>query len=242
MGRLNLAQKVQALDKIAKEIENCRICKRDKIGKAVPGEGNADADIVFIGEAPGKKEAETGRPFVGRAGKLLRGMLEEIGIKDGDVYITSPVKYLPKYVTPKPSDIEHGWQHLSKQLDIIEPKVIVLMGNVAALAVLQEKFFIARDHGKIIKRDGRSYFLSYHPAAPLYSPKLREVIKKDFQKIKTMIKSRKWFLPFMVEFPNFYSGWYLPMASRPSPSNPPAKRWHIDWRSSIGLSAVALPK
>jgi DNA polymerase len=95
---------------------------------------------------------------------------------------------LPKYVTPKPSDIEHGRKHLFAQLDIIQPKVIVLMGNTAAIAVLQEKFLIAQEHGKIIKRDGKTYFLSYHPAAPLYSPRLREVIKKDFMELKKIIR------------------------------------------------------
>jgi uracil-DNA glycosylase len=180
-------QKTAALEEIAAEIRACQVCKRGKVGVAVPGEGSSNADIVFIGEAPGKKEAETGRPFVGRAGKLLRGLLAEIGIKDEDVYITSPVKYLPKYITPKPADIAHGRKHLNQQLAIINPKVIVLMGNVAAQAVLEEKFPIAQVHGKIIKRDGRSYFLSYHPAAPLYSPKLRAVIKKDFQKLKKLV-------------------------------------------------------
>ncbi len=185
---MTLKEKIAGLDKIAAQIRACKVCQRGKIGKAVPGEGNANANIVFIGEAPGKKEAETGRPFIGRAGKLLRGLLADIGIADADVYITSPVKYLPKYITPTDKDIAHGWTHLSKQLDVIEPKVIVLMGNVATLAVLQEKFFIGQDHGKIIKRDGRTYFLSYHPAAPLYSPKLRDVIKKDFLKLKRLIK------------------------------------------------------
>jgi DNA polymerase len=185
--KLTSKQKQVALDKIADQIRNCRICKRYKVGMAVPGEGNPDADIVFIGEAPGKQEAATGRPFIGRAGKLLRGLLADIGIRESYVYITSPVKYLPVYVTPKPDDIAHGRLHLFQQLDIIDPKVAVLMGNTAAMAVLQEKFPIAADHGKIIKREGMTYFLSYHPAAPLYSPKLRAVITKDFRKLKKVI-------------------------------------------------------
>ncbi len=186
---MTLKQKTAALKKIAEQIRNCRLCKKDKIGVAVPGEGNANADIVFIGEAPGKQEAATGRPFIGRAGKLLRGLLADISIKDEDVFITSPVKYLPKYVTPKLTDIEHGRKHLFQQLDIIDPKVIVLMGNTAALAVLHEKFSIAQDHGKIIKRDNKTYFLSYHPAAPLYSPSLRGTIGKDFLKLKKIVKN-----------------------------------------------------
>jgi uracil-DNA glycosylase len=185
---MTLKQKTAALNKIAEEIGKCRICKKDKIGLPVPGEGNADADIAFIGEAPGKQEAATGKPFIGRAGKLLRGLLKDIGIDDVDVYITSPVKYLPEYVTPTPADIAHGRTHLFKQLAVIDPKVIVLMGNTAALAVLGEKFSIAQDHGKIINRGDKTYFLSYHPAAPLYSPKLRDTLKKDFLKLKRLIR------------------------------------------------------
>ncbi len=97
-----------ALQKIADEIANCKICQKDKIGLPVPGEGNADADIIFLGEAPGKKEALTGQPFIGPAGKVLRGLIKEVGLKDENVFITSPVKYLPKYVTPTPEDVAHG--------------------------------------------------------------------------------------------------------------------------------------
>jgi uracil-DNA glycosylase len=173
------------LNKIEREIAKCKICLASGQGKLVAGEGNPKARLVLIGEAPGKNEILTGRPFVGRAGKLLDGLLQSIKLGREDVFITSAVKYLPKkYITPKPFDIEHGRKHLFKQLAAIEPNVLVLMGNVAAQAVLHKKFSIAQDHGKFIKQDGLIYFLSYHPAAPLYSPKLREVITKDFKKLK----------------------------------------------------------
>ncbi len=184
------AQKQKALDRIAQEIRNCKICKKDKIGKAVPGEGVPDADVVFLGEAPGKLEAETGRPFVGRAGKLLRSLIKEAGLKDEEVFITSPVKYLPKYVTPKPSDIEHGRKHLFEQLAVIEPKIVVLMGSVAAQAVLHEKFAIAKVHGTTIQQNGITYFFSYHPAAPLHNPNLRLELKKDFMELKSLINQK----------------------------------------------------
>jgi uracil-DNA glycosylase family 4 len=180
--------KTQRLEKIAEEIEACKICKAGKIGRAVPGEGNADADIVFLGEAPGKKEAESGRPFIGPAGKVLRGLIKDAGLKDENVYITSPVKYLPKYVTPTPKDIKHGKKHLQKQLDIIQPKIVVLMGRVAALAMLNKNVSIAKEHGKIIKQDGITYLITYHPAAPLYSPKVREELVKDFKILKKLIR------------------------------------------------------
>ncbi|MBX4187848.1 MAG: uracil-DNA glycosylase [Candidatus Doudnabacteria bacterium] len=182
--------KQKALDKIANDIANCKLCKKDKIGLPVPGEGNSDAKIAFIGEAPGKKEAETGRPFVGRAGKLLRELISKAGLKDSEVFITSPVKYLPKHVTPTYSQIEHGRKHLFEQLKIIKPEIVVLMGRVACIAMLNKDCSIAQDHGKIIELKGISYFLSYHPAAPLYSPKLRAVITKDFKALKKLIKAK----------------------------------------------------
>jgi uracil-DNA glycosylase family 4 len=187
MKILSVKEKQKALDQIAKEIESCAICKQGKIGKAVPGEGNADADVVFLGEAPGKKEAQSGRPFIGPAGKILRELIKDAGLKEEDVFITSPVKYLPEYVTPTPEDVAHGRTHLFKQLDIIQPKIIVLMGRIAALAMLERNVSVAKEHGTIIEKDGRKYLLAYHPAAPLYSPKVKEELIKDFKKLKKLI-------------------------------------------------------
>lgn len=181
--------KEERLNRIAREIENCRICKKGKVGKAVPGEGNADAEIVFLGEAPGKKEAESGRPFIGRAGKVLRGLIQEVGLKEEEVYITSPVKYLPKYVTPTSADVTHGFVHLSEQLKVIDPKVIVLMGRVAVLAILKRSIEVSKEHGKIIEQNGRKFLLTYHPAAPLYSPKVKAELVKDFKLIKKLLKT-----------------------------------------------------
>jgi|SRR5579872_7015129 len=188
---MTIVEKQKALEQIAKQIAKCKICQKDKIGKAVPGEGNANANIIFIGEAPGKNEAETGRPFVGRAGKLLRVLIGDAGIEEKKVYITSPVKYLPKYVTPTPSDIEHGRKHLLKQLRIIQPKIVVLLGNVACKALIPEHSVrISIDHGTIYKNNGISYFISYHPAAPLHSPGLRQTLIDDFKKLKKFVNSK----------------------------------------------------
>ncbi len=185
--------KQQELNNIVREIEACRICKIDKSGVAVPGEGNPDADIVFIGEAPGKKEAISGRPFIGRSGQLLRGLIREVGLLEEDVFITSPVKYLPNGPdgtpggTPKPADIAHGRIHLMKQFDVIQPKIIVLLGAVATLGVLQMKVPVKTEHGKIIEKDGLTYLITLHPAAALRFPPLKELIKEDFEKLKTII-------------------------------------------------------
>jgi uracil-DNA glycosylase len=191
------------LDKIALEIKNCKTCKVGKSGLPVPGEGNPDADIVFIGEAPGKKEAATGRPFIGRSGQLLRGLIREAGLREEDVFITSPVKYLPNGPdgtpggTPKPSDIAHGRIHLMKQFEVIQPKVIVLLGAVATLGVLKiptsprlrgaRKIQVKKDHGMIIEQEGRKHLITLHPAAALRFPPLKLLMKEDFVKLKSLL-------------------------------------------------------
>jgi uracil-DNA glycosylase family 4 len=180
--------KQKALDKIAKEIENCSICKEGKSGKAVPGEGNPNADIIFMGEAPGKTEAATGRPFIGRSGKLLRTLIKEAGLQEEEVYITSPVKYLPDRGTPTPKDIAHGKLHLDKQLAIINPKAIVLLGSVAVQGVLGRKIPVKTEHGKIIEEDGRKYLVTLHPAAGLRFPPLKKLLIEDFKKVKNLVE------------------------------------------------------
>lgn len=181
--------KQKQLDKIAKEIENCKICKEGKSGKAVVGEGNPDAKIVFIGEAPGKNEAIVGRPFIGRSGKFLRAQIAEIGLKESEVYITSPVKYLPDRGTPTSEDIAHGRIHLMKQLAVIKPKIVVLLGRVAAEGVLNKKVFVMKEHGQIIQNlGGIKYFLTLHPAAVLRFAKNKPFFVEDFKKLKKMIE------------------------------------------------------
>lgn len=180
--------KKKALEQIAQEIESCATCKEKKSGKAVPGEGNPDADIVFIGEAPGRTEAVIGRPFVGRSGKFLRAQIQAAGLKEEDIFITSPVKYLPDYVTPKPSDIVHGKMHLDKQLAIIDPKIIVLMGNVACLGVLGEKIPVMQKHGTVVEKNGRKYFIMLHPAAAIRFQKFRILFLEDFQKLRALVQ------------------------------------------------------
>ncbi|OGH09013.1 MAG: hypothetical protein A2152_01980 [Candidatus Levybacteria bacterium RBG_16_35_6] len=184
--------KQRELQKIAREIENCRICQKGKIGKAVPGEGNPNAKIVFIGEAPGKTEAKWGRPFIGRSGKYFRSVLKEIGVNEKDVFITSPVHYLPKRGTPSKEDIEHGKTYLKRQLEIINPKIIVLMGNVAVLGVLGEQIPVLKRHGRVIVRNGKKYLITFHPAYAVRFDRAKGLFKKDLGKIEKIVnKPRK---------------------------------------------------
>jgi uracil-DNA glycosylase len=177
------------LSRIAREIEICLECQVGKHGKAVPGEGDPDADVAFIGEAPGKTEADSGRPFVGRSGQLLRRLIRETGLKEAEVFITSPVKYLPDRGTPTVADIDHGKTHLDKQLAVIKPKVVVLLGSVACKGVLGEPHQVLREHGSLISRTNTTYMITVHPAAVLRFPKYREIIMADFQKLKNFIRT-----------------------------------------------------
>ncbi len=180
-------EKAQTLKKIAAEIARCPLCKKGGTGKAVPGEGSADARVVFVGEAPGKEEARTGRPFVGRSGKFLRQAMADIGLTDDEVFITSPGHYLPLRGTPSKDMVLHGREHLFQQIAVIDPAVIVLLGNTACFAVLGRKVEIAQDHGKTILQDDRTVLLTFHPAYAMRFPEGRRLFLADLQKLKRLL-------------------------------------------------------
>jgi uracil-DNA glycosylase family 4 len=181
--------KEKALAKLAREIVGCSLCKKGGFGKAVPGEGNANARIVFIGEAPGKEEAKIGRPFVGRSGKFLREKMKEIGLTETDIFITSPGHYLPHHRTPSVKTIFHGRTHLFKQIEIIDPEIIVLLGNTACIAMLDNKVEISRQHGKIIKKNGRMHLITFHPAYAMRFPEGKKHFLMDFQILKKFLSN-----------------------------------------------------
>lgn len=181
--------KKRALTAIEKEIASCLICQREKSGLPVPGEGSESARIMFIGEAPGRTEATTGRPFVGRSGKLLRSLIAGIGLSENDIFITSPVKYLPNRGTPTKKDIIHGMIHTRKQIEVINPKLIVLLGSTAVQGILGEKISITKSHGGVIERDGRTYMIMFHPAAGLRFPSFKEKLSGDFLKLQKIVTS-----------------------------------------------------
>lgn len=151
--------------------------------KAVPGEGSLNSPVIFVGEAPGATEDELGRPFVGQAGKFLDQLIENIGWHRPDVYITNVVKFRPlNNRDPLPEEIEQFKPYLLREIEIIKPKMIVILGRHALEALLPgQKLTPLR--GTAIKRSGQIYFVTYHPAAALYNPGLRESIISDFKKI-----------------------------------------------------------
>jgi len=173
-------------------IRECSCSLREDATQPVPGDGNADADIVFIGEAPGRNEDIQGKPFVGAAGKFLAEMLHGIGMNREEVYITNVVKYRPpNNRDPLPDEVRDCAPWLEEQIALIDPKVIVLLGRHAL-----ERFFpeekISHVHGKLLKRTfqgfgRRNFFALYHPAAALYNGSLRGVLIEDFEKIPKII-------------------------------------------------------
>ncbi len=156
----------------------------------VPGEGNPDAAILFIGEAPGKNEDEQKRPFVGAAGKFLQEMLETINLKRSDVFITNIVKQRPpNNRDPLPEEIAAHQPFLEQQIVVIDPTLIVLLGRHSMQLLLPGLGTISQLHGKAFRRkDGRMYMPLYHPAAALYNGGLRQTLLDDFRKIPALLK------------------------------------------------------
>lgn len=161
--------------------------------QAVPGAGSPDADIVFIGEAPGKSEDEHGEPFVGAAGKFLNEMLAKVRMKREDIYITNIVKYRPpNNRDPLPAEKEACKPWLEEELGLIQPKLIVFLGRHAMNNYFPDQK-ISQAHGKLLvkKFPGLStkyFFPLYHPAAALYDGSMRETLIADFKKIPRVLQ------------------------------------------------------
>lgn len=152
------------------------------------GDGSADADIVFIGEAPGKNEDEQGLPFVGAAGKFLDEMLAGIGLKRGDVYITNIVKYRPpNNRDPYPDEKAEFLPFLRSQLDVIKPKLVVPLGRHSMGALLPPDLKISQCHGQPKRYKGQVYLPMFHPAAALYNGGMRQTLIDDFADIPRVL-------------------------------------------------------
>lgn len=156
--------------------------------QAVPGDGNVDTDVLFIGEAPGAKEDELGKPFVGASGKFLNELMGSIGLKREDVFIANCIKHRPpNNRDPLPDEIATYAPWLQGQIDIIAPKLIVTLGRFSMEFVLGPGFSISKIHGQPKRRNGKVVMPMYHPAAALYSGNLRSVLLADFQKIPKVL-------------------------------------------------------
>jgi len=185
------------LDQVRADILEKNICPElaASAHNLVMGDGNLNADIVFIGEAPGKNEDEQGLPFVGAAGKFLNEMLAQAGMERSDVYITNIVKYRPpNNRDPLPEEKKAFWPYLTRQLDIIAPKVVVTLGRHSMEYFLPEaKISMVHGEAKRITFGDKKIVIVplYHPAAALYNGGMRQTLIDDFLRVPTVIEMIK---------------------------------------------------
>lgn len=182
-------QKQQKLDALKAKIIADKVCPElaESATQLVFGDGNPAADIVFIGEAPGKNEDIQGVPFVGAAGKFLNEMLAQIGLKREDIYITNIVKYRPpNNRDPLPDEKAAFLPYLQDQLDIIQPALVITLGRHSMNCFLPD-LQISKVHGQPKRYKGQVYMPLFHPAAALYNGGMRQTLIDDFCKIPTII-------------------------------------------------------
>ena len=181
------------IDDVRNRVVSCVNCNLSKTRtNAVPGIGNVKSDVIFVGEAPGRNEDLQGKPFVGTAGQILSEALEFAGFTRDQVYITNVVKCRPpNNRQPITEERNACRQYLSKELEIIKPKIICILGNTAYSSLLDGNS-ITRNRGKIVKNGDQLYFITVHPAAIIYNPPLRQILKDDFVLLaQTLDKLRK---------------------------------------------------
>lgn len=188
----NLLYKKSALDNLVREINDCKRCKlsggRTNI---VFGEGDPEAEIMFVGEAPGKEEDLQGRPFVGDAGMLLTRLIKKMGYKREDVYIANVVKCRPPMNRePEPDEIEACKGFLERQIEIIKPKVIIALGKIAALTLIGDtKLKITAIRGNFFDYKGIPLMPTFHPAYLIRNPRDKWLTWADVQKVLEKLKN-----------------------------------------------------
>jgi DNA polymerase len=188
------AERREELKAVWRQAQACTNCPQLASTRqtVVFGSGNADADLMFVGEAPGANEDKQGLPFVGQAGRLLDTLLEEIGLTRGDVFVANVLKCRPPgNRDPLPQEIDACQAYLFRQIELIEPRVICTLGNFSTKLLRGDPTGITRLHGhEEIRRIGprrvRLYPI-YHPAAALYTPKMLEILRTDFQRLPALL-------------------------------------------------------
>ncbi len=181
------------LDELAIQIRKCTLCELAQ-GRthAVPGEGNPQAEIMFIGEGPGANEDKQGIPFCGASGKFLDELLKSINLNRSDVFITNVVKCRPpENRDPLPQEIDICTKHyLFNQIEVINPKIICFLGRYS-MGLFMKDMKISQVHGKAFRRkDGRYYIAFYHPAVALYNGSMRQVLLNDFKVLDKILKGK----------------------------------------------------
>jgi uracil-DNA glycosylase family 4 len=179
---------VSELESLVAEVSRCTWCLLHRgRTKAVPGAGPENADIMFIGEAPGFHEDQQGLPFVGAAGSFLDELLESIDLKRDEVYVTNVIKCRPPgNRDPLPEEVEACKSYLDRQIELIQPNLVVTLGRFS-MARAFPKARISHIHGQPRKISGVIYYPMYHPAAALHQPSLRPIVEEDMRRIPELI-------------------------------------------------------
>jgi DNA polymerase len=186
-----LRSPAEALAAIREDIGDCTRCKLHALGRQqiVYGVGNPQADLMFVGEAPGGDEDIQGIPFVGRAGQLLTKIIEAIGLRRDDVYIANVIKCRPPgNRNPEPDEVEACEGFLFRQIDSIKPRVIVALGTFAAKALLKTQDPISRLRGRVYQYRGASLIPTFHPAFLLRSPDRKRDVWEDMKKVRSILQ------------------------------------------------------
>ena len=183
---------VDALAAVRADIGDCTRCKLHSLGRTqiVFGVGNPEADLMFVGEAPGRDEDLQGFPFVGRAGQLLTKIIEAIGLKREDVYIANVIKCRPpENRNPEPDEVETCEPFLFRQIDIIKPKVIVALGKFGAQTLLRTLDPISRLRGRVYDYRGAKLIPTFHPAYLLRNPSSKREVWEDMKLVRSLLTS-----------------------------------------------------
>ncbi|MFB5631897.1 MAG: uracil-DNA glycosylase [Nitrosopumilus sp.] len=171
------------------ECTKCDLCQTRT--NSVPGKGNFQSDVIFVGEAPGRNEDKHGEPFVGAAGKKLSAALEGAGVSREEVYITNVVKCRPpNNRVPNTTERDTCKEYLKNEISIIKPKIICILGNTAFNSVLGGSE-ITKFRGKLVRKDNQLYFLTIHPAATIYNQELISTLNNDIVKLFDLIRELK---------------------------------------------------
>ncbi len=199
-----LPQNATELDVFEMQIKGCKKCRlAEGRNKFVFGGGNRNADIMFIGEGPGREEDIQGKPFVGPAGQLLTKILASIHLTREEVYITNIVKCRPpNNRTPFPDEMETCYPYLEKQIKMIKPKIICLLGAAAIKGVLKEKGSISSLRGRIHKHLGIDVIVTYHPAALLRNNSYKKPTWEDVKMLRKLYDEKYLKQPFILEQKN----------------------------------------
>lgn len=179
------------LEKLSLKIRGCTLCKLSRTRKnAVAGEGSRCAKVMLVGEAPGRQEDSEGKPFVGYSGRILDAALSKAGIKRSEVFITNVVKCRPPdNRRPQSNELTACMGHLERQISLVSPIIICILGSTAYRSLLGGKSIVA-DRGKMVEKDGKRYFLTVHPASTIYNRSLRSALENDLSILAREIRKK----------------------------------------------------